>query len=124
MVVRLNQGVGETYRRLGENGKSEKVARIAAARKLLLIAHAVYRTGRPYRTSEGSGGGLTFNTASDPAFYCNLHRLWERSYKLGGRHEQHACDIWGQEVKVVKAGAGAKGRRLPLKGIPVQKGLS
>ena len=56
MVVRLNQGVGEAYRRLGENGKPEKVARIAAARKLSLIAHAVYRTGRPYRTSEGSGG--------------------------------------------------------------------
>ena len=39
MAVRLNQGVGETYRRLGENGKPEKVARIAEARKLLLIAH-------------------------------------------------------------------------------------
>ena len=71
MVVRLNQGVGETYRRLGENGKSEKVARIAAARKLLLIAHAVYRTGRPYRTFEGSGE-LTFNTASDPRFLLQL----------------------------------------------------
>ena len=55
MAVRLNQGVAETYRRLGENGKPEKVARIAEARKLLLIAHAVYRSGRPYRTSEGSG---------------------------------------------------------------------
>ena len=47
MAVRLNQGVAETYRRLGENGKPEKVARIAEARKPLLIAHAVYPSGQP-----------------------------------------------------------------------------
>jgi len=34
--------------RLKENGKPEKAARIAAARKLLLI-HVVYRSGQPYR---------------------------------------------------------------------------
>jgi len=28
--------------------KPEKVARIAAARKLLLIAHAIYKSGEPY----------------------------------------------------------------------------
>jgi len=55
-AVRFNPAVREIYRRLKENGKPEKVARIAEARKLLLIAHAVYRSGRPYRTSEGSGG--------------------------------------------------------------------
>ena len=66
-AVRFNPAVREIYRSLKENRKPEKVARIAAARKLSLIAHAVYRTGRPYRTFEGSGE-LTFNTASDPRF--------------------------------------------------------
>jgi hypothetical protein len=42
-----------TYRRLKERGKPEKVARIAAARKLLLIAHAIYKSGEPYRAPEG-----------------------------------------------------------------------
>jgi len=48
-AVRFNPEVRDTYRRLKENGKPEKVARTAAARKLLLIAHAVYRSGQPYR---------------------------------------------------------------------------
>ena len=34
---------------LKEQGKPEKVARIAAARKLLLIAHAIYCSGDAYR---------------------------------------------------------------------------
>lgn len=50
-AVRFNPIVGETYRRLKEKGKPEKVARIAAARKLLLIAHAVYKAGQPYKAS-------------------------------------------------------------------------
>lgn len=44
-AVRFNPVVRETYRRLKGNGKPEKVARIAAARKLLLIARAVYHRG-------------------------------------------------------------------------------
>jgi transposase len=55
-AVRFNPVVRETYRRLKGNGKPEKVARIAAARKLLLIARAVYQSGQPYRTPETSGG--------------------------------------------------------------------
>ena len=54
-AVRFNPAVRKTYRRLKENGKPEKVARIAAARKLLLIAHAMYRSGQPYRDPKASG---------------------------------------------------------------------
>ena len=46
--AKFNPAVKDTYRRLKENGKPEKVARIVAARKLLIIAHAVYRLGQPY----------------------------------------------------------------------------
>ncbi|MCR4404568.1 MAG: transposase [Candidatus Acetothermia bacterium] len=49
-AARFNLEVREIYRRLKERGKPEKVARIAAARKLLLIAHAIYKSGEPYRT--------------------------------------------------------------------------
>ena len=38
----------QSTRRLKEQGKPEKVARIAAARKLLLIVHAIYRSGVAY----------------------------------------------------------------------------
>jgi len=46
-AVRFNPAVREIYRRLKEKGKPEKVARMAAARKELLIGHAVYRSGQP-----------------------------------------------------------------------------
>ena len=49
-AARFNPAVNEIYHRLKERGKPEKVARIAAARKLLLIAHAIYKTGEPYRS--------------------------------------------------------------------------
>ena len=55
-AVRLNPAVGKTYPRLKGKGKPEKAARMAAALKLLLIAHAVYRSGWSYRASEVSGG--------------------------------------------------------------------
>ncbi|MGY4706879.1 IS110 family RNA-guided transposase [Candidatus Bipolaricaulota sp. J31] len=51
-AVRFNPAVREVYRRLKGKGKPEKVARIAAARKLLLIAHAVYKTGQPYQAPQ------------------------------------------------------------------------
>ena len=41
---------------LKERGKPEKVARIAAARKLLLIAHAIYKSGDKYREPGGLRG--------------------------------------------------------------------
>ena len=47
-AARYNPSIRSIYRRLKEAGKPEQVARIAAARKLLLIAHAVYKTGVPY----------------------------------------------------------------------------
>jgi transposase len=48
-AARYNPSIRSIYRRLKEAGKPEKVARIAAARKLLLIAHAVYKSGYTYR---------------------------------------------------------------------------
>ena len=46
------------YRRLVLRGKHKKQALIAVARKLLLVAHAVYRSEEPFRAMvhEGSGG--------------------------------------------------------------------
>ncbi|MBC7098743.1 IS110 family transposase [Candidatus Bipolaricaulota bacterium] len=55
-AVRYNPTVRALYRRLKEKGKPEKVARVAAARKLLLIAHAVYYSGQSYHVPEPSGG--------------------------------------------------------------------
>ena len=55
-AARFNPAVKGIYHRLKERGKPEKVARIAAARKLLLIAHAIYKSSEPYRspiTEEG-----------------------------------------------------------------------
>ena len=48
-AARYNPNVRAIYRRLKEQGKPEKVARIAAARKLLLIAHAIYMSGESFR---------------------------------------------------------------------------
>jgi transposase len=48
-AARYNPGVRSMYRRLKESGKPEKVARTAAARKLLSIAHAIYQSGEPFR---------------------------------------------------------------------------
>ncbi len=47
-AARYNPSVRAIYQRLKENGKPEKVARTAAARKLLLIAHAIYTSGVPF----------------------------------------------------------------------------
>ena len=48
-AARYNPSVRALHRRLKEQGKPDKVARIAAARKLLLIAHAIYHSGEPFR---------------------------------------------------------------------------
>jgi len=49
-AARFNPAVRRIYHRLKERGKPEKVARIAAARKLLLIAHAIYKSGEQYQS--------------------------------------------------------------------------
>ena len=49
-AARYNPTVRSMYRRLKESGKPEKVARTAAARKLLLIAHAIYKSGETFKT--------------------------------------------------------------------------
>lgn len=54
-AARYNPKVQVLYQRLKEEGKPDKVARIAAARKLLLIAHAVYQNAQPFRGSEEVG---------------------------------------------------------------------
>jgi len=48
-AARYNPSVKALHRRLKEQGKPDKVARIAAARKLLLIAHAIYKSGESFR---------------------------------------------------------------------------
>jgi transposase len=48
-AARFNPGIRAIYRRLKAEGKPDKVARIAAARKLLLLAHAIYESGDPFR---------------------------------------------------------------------------
>ena len=48
-AARYNPSVRAIYLRLKESGKPEKVARTAAARKLLSIAHAIYESGEPFR---------------------------------------------------------------------------
>jgi transposase len=52
-AARYNPAIKEMYQRLKKKGKPEKVARIAAARKLLLIAHAVYKSGEFYHSTTG-----------------------------------------------------------------------
>jgi transposase len=47
-AARYNPNIRAIYRRLKEQGKPDKVARIAAARKLLLIAHAIYKSGEHF----------------------------------------------------------------------------
>jgi len=51
-AARYNPSIRTIYRRLKDQGKPDKVARIAAARKLLLIAHAIYRSGEQFHVSE------------------------------------------------------------------------
>jgi transposase len=51
-AARYNPTVKHLYRRLKDAGKPDKVARIAAARKLLLIAHAVYKSSEHFRVPE------------------------------------------------------------------------
>ena len=60
-AVRLNPAVRETYPRLKGKGKPEKVAWMAAALKLFRIAHAVYRSGWPYRAFEVSRVDIQHN---------------------------------------------------------------
>jgi len=48
-AARYNPSIKGIYQRLKEQGKPDKVARIAAARKLLLIAYAVYKSGKRFR---------------------------------------------------------------------------
>jgi transposase len=46
-AAQYNPRVRAIYRRLKGEGKPGKVVRIAAARKLLLIAHAIFKSGNP-----------------------------------------------------------------------------
>jgi transposase len=48
-AARYNPNIQAIYRRLKDQGKPDKVARTAAARKLLLLAHAVYESGEAFR---------------------------------------------------------------------------
>lgn len=45
-AARYNPAIKAFYCRLKEQGKPDRVARVAAARKLLLIAHSIYESGQ------------------------------------------------------------------------------
>ena len=49
-AVRYNPALKAFYGRLRASGKPAKVALTAAARKLLVIADAIVRTGRPWQS--------------------------------------------------------------------------
>jgi len=55
-AARYNPSIQSIYRRLKDQGKPDKVARIAAARKLLVIAHAIYQSGETFRTPNEKEG--------------------------------------------------------------------
>ena len=55
-AARYNPGVRAIHQRLKAQGKPDKVARIAAARKLLLIAHAIYKSGDTYHAPSHEEG--------------------------------------------------------------------
>jgi len=55
-TARFNPAVKKIHRRLKMSGKPEKVARIAAMRKLLLIAHAIYKSGERYHAPTSEEG--------------------------------------------------------------------
>jgi len=50
VVINYNKGVKTVYERLVNNYKPKKVALIAAMRKLLLIAHAIYENKVEFST--------------------------------------------------------------------------
>lgn len=51
-ATRYNDRIKTFYERLIDNNKPKKVAIIASMKKLLLIAHAIYKTKTPYKNSE------------------------------------------------------------------------
>ncbi len=54
-AARFNPVIKAFYSRLREAGKPEKVARCAAARKLLHIAWAVVKKDQPFDPNEAQG---------------------------------------------------------------------
>jgi len=52
-AARYNSSIKAVYHRLKAKGKPEKVARIAAARKMLLMAYAIYKSRGFYNAIKG-----------------------------------------------------------------------
>jgi hypothetical protein len=48
-IKSVGRGEQHCHPRLKDQGKPDKVARVAAARKLLLLAHAIYESGEEFR---------------------------------------------------------------------------
>ncbi|AFZ69787.1 IS110 family transposase [Deinococcus peraridilitoris] len=63
---RLQNPLGDFYRRLVAAGKPKKVALIALARKLLRVSFAVLKTGRHFLQGEGRQGEAAVVTAASP----------------------------------------------------------
>ena len=49
VAIRHNERLKTYYQRLKENGKHTTAAQVAVMRKILVIAHALYKTGEKYR---------------------------------------------------------------------------
>jgi len=63
---RLQNPLGDFYRRLVAAGKPKKVALIALARKLLRVSFAILKSGRPFLQGEGCQGEAAVTTAASP----------------------------------------------------------
>ena len=47
-AIRFNPKITEFYDRLKENGKQSTVAQVAVMRKIIIIAHSLYKNNQQY----------------------------------------------------------------------------
>jgi hypothetical protein len=55
-AARYNPSLRSIYQRLKQQAKQEKAARIATARKLLLIAYSIYKSGESFHSPNTKEG--------------------------------------------------------------------
>ncbi len=47
-IIRFNPKIKEFYNRLKENGKQSTLAQVVVMRKLIIIAHSLYKNNQEY----------------------------------------------------------------------------
>ena len=47
-AIRFNTRITEFYNRLKDNGKQSTIAQVAVMRKLIIIAHSMYKNNQKY----------------------------------------------------------------------------